>query len=806
MSSSTMVDQPVAPALTSSKQHLRFLAGVACVSFATLLLELALTRVFSVVLFYHFAFLVISIALLGLGAGGVFAYVRREQLAKWDTRPLAARLCFINGILVFVVLLAVLLTPVSLQLNLRNFYKLTIIYLATAVPFFFTGLLFACVFARERHRISQLYGADLMGGAIACLAVVPLLNLMGGPNAIIFAAAMMAVAAAIWADVEKQRRRAFIAAAVLAVLFLANFRGDLIDVVYAKGLRRHKSWIEYARWNAISRVEVNRSGDAKWIVIDADAATPIMGVDPQHWGNREWKKDFLAAPSAVVNILRPEGKYAIIGPGGGVDVLRALVTGSKDVTGIEINPLIANNIMRDRYAEYSHNLYNFPGVRIHVRDGRSFIRATNERYDVVQMTLVDTWASTAAGAFALSENSLYTVEAFREYFQHLKPDGMIAITRWEFSRPREALRVVSQAMEALHQQGVMDTRWNFLVVSDGELNVDGRPVTVIAKKSPFSWQELERVLAHVKANPNLKLLYPVPWGENLPPRSYNADSSAFHNLLMENDGRRFSSRYAYDVSPVTDNEPFFFFTLKTKNAIRATLFGTGSGIDWKVNLGVAVLFLLLLMSIVAVIAFLVLPLLLHKQARVRSALPLVYFVALGLGYILVEIAFIQRFVLFLGHPTYALTVVVFLMLLASGAGSIMARRWLREPRQVDWILCAIVALLALYLWLLPRVLPVVTAWPFSAKLLLSAVLLVPLAFLMGMPFPTGIRALASAANPHEAAAIEWAWAMNAGATVLGSVLAMVIAIHFGLTVTLVCAAAAYMLATATTGLLSEPRP
>ncbi len=801
MSSPTALEQPTAPAVALNHQHLRFLAGVAFVSFATLLLELALTRVFSVVLFYHFAFLVISIALLGLGAGGVFAYVRRQQLAGWDTRALAARLCFINAITILVVLVIVLLVPVSLHLNLRNFFKLTIIYLVSAVPFFFTGLLFACVFARERHRVSQLYGADLIGGALACLGVVPLLNLVGGPNAILFAAVTMAAAAAIWTDAKKQRTRAFIAAGVLAILFTGNFRGHLIDVVYAKGLRRHKSWVEYARWNAISRIEVNRSGDVKWIVIDADASTPIMNADPQHWNNPEWKKAFLSASSAVVNILRPEGNYAIIGPGGGVDVLRALVAGSKDVIGIEINPLIANNIMRDRYADYSHNLYRAPGVRIRVRDGRSFIRSINERYDVVQMTLVDTWASTAAGAFALSENSLYTVEAFREYFQHLKSDGMIAVTRWEFSRPREALRVVSQAMEALHQQGVTDTRWNFVVVSEGALNVDGRPVTVIAKKTPFSWQELESVVAHVKANPNLKLLYPIPWTESLPARSYNADSSAFHNLLMENDGRRFSSRYAYDVSPVTDNAPFFFFTLKTKNAIREMLSGTGTGMDWKVNLGVAVLFLLLLMSIVAVLAFLVLPLLLHKEARVRSAFPLVYFIALGLGYILVEIASIQRFVLFLGHPTYALTVVVFLMLLASGVGSIMARRWLREHRQIDWILCAVVALLALYLWLLPRVLPLATGWAFSAKLLLSAALLLPLAFLMGMPFPTGVRALASGGEPEETAAIEWAWAMNAAATVLGSVLAMVIAIHFGITVTLVCAAVAYMLATATTGLL-----
>jgi spermidine synthase len=794
------VEQPAAPALAAREHILRFPAGVACVSFAALLLELALTRVFSVVLFYHFAFLVISIALLGLGAGGVFAHVMRWQLAMWQTRTLATWLCVVNATATLVMLEIVLHIPVSLQLDSANFGKLTVIYLVSAVPFFFTGLLLSSLFARERHRISQLYGADLIGGALACLAVVPLLNLVGGPNAILFAAVMMAVAGSVWADERRKRTIAFLIAGVLAALLVANFRGKLIDIVYAKGMFRDEPWVLFARWNAISRVEVDQAGDAKMIVIDADASTFIMNVDPHGPIHPAERKKLFAAPSAVVNILRPQGKYAIIGPGGGVDVLRALVAGSKDVTGIEINPLIANDIMRSRYSDYSHHLYESPEVRIHVGDGRSFIRRQSEQYDVVQMTLVDTWASTAAGAFALSENSLYTVEAFREYFAHLKPDGMIAITRWEFSRPREALRVVSQAMTALQQQGIMRPRWNVIVISEGELNVDGRPVTVIAKKSAFSWQEIEKVRAHVKANPNLRLLYPL---ERAPALSYNADSLSFHNLLTENDGHSFALRYPYDVSPVTDNAPFFFFTLKTRDAIRAMLSGTGTGIDWKVNLGVAVLFLLLLMSLAAVLLFLILPLALHKESRLRSALPLSYFVALGLGYILVEIAFIQRLVLFLGHPTYALTVVVFLMLLASGLGSIAARRWLREPKQIDWILSAIVALIAFHLWVLPRMLPWATGFPFGLKMILSAILLVPLAFLMGMPFPTGLRALTGPEGRpgRETAAIEWAWAMNASATVLGSVLAMVIAIHFGLTVTLLCAALAYTLANATRGLL-----
>ena len=219
--------------------------------------------------------------------------------------------------------------------------------------------------------------------------------------------------------------------------------------------------VEFAKWNAISRVEVDREGGAKAIVIDADANTYIMNADLNQWHGTLWEKNLMSAPPALANVLRPHGEFAIIGPGGGVDVLRAVANGSPNVTGIEINPIIANTIMRGRYADFAYHLYERPEVHIHVTDGRSFVRNAPQQYDVVQMTLVDTWASTAAGAFALSENSLYTTEAFQEYFEHLKPDGMVAITRWEFRQPREALRVVSVAMEALHRLGIADTTQKF---------------------------------------------------------------------------------------------------------------------------------------------------------------------------------------------------------------------------------------------------------------------------------------------------------------------------------------------------------
>ena len=765
------------------------LAGLAFTSFAALLLELALTRLFSVVLFYHFAFLAISIALLGLGAGGVSAYLLKSRLARIDTRLLAARLCVTNAAVVVVVLEIVLHVPVALQVSWANFGRLTVLYLAAAIPFFLTGILFAIVFARETQRIPRLYGADLCGGALACLAVVPLLNWVGGPNVVLVAGATTAAAGAIWAGSHAQRRNAALLTLALLALIGANYSGGLLDVVYAKGRFREPGRMEFARWNALSRVEVDREGGAKVVVIDADASTYIMNAEVARWHETEWEKDLMSAPPALANVLRPQGEFAIIGPGGGVDVLRAIANGSPSVTGIEINPIIATTIMRQRYADYSQHLYDRPDVHIQVTDGRSFLRSTPQQFDVVQMTLVDTWASTAAGAFALSENNLYTVEAFREYFNHLKPDGMIAITRWEFRNPREALRVVAVAMEALHGLGVPHPERNFIVASQGSLEEDGIPVVVLAKKTPFTDAEEDAVNAHLDKYAQLEPLYlPSDHGNN-----------AFSDMIASNDPYGFARAYAYNTAPVTDNAPFFFFTLKPGQILGEK--GLSRNIDWKVNLGVLVLLLVLLISFVAVLAFLILPLALGSGKGRQSALPLLYFVAVGLGYILVEIAFIQRFVLFLGHPTYALTVVIFLLMLSSGAGSLSSRLWLPQTNS-GWVplLLVIVTLLA-DVFFLPSRLTALVGMGFGYRLLVSCILLVPLGFVMGMPFPTGLRALAALPAPEFPAgqtgsdnSIEWAWAMNAAASVLGSVLAMVIAIQFGLTVTLACGAAAYVMA------------
>ncbi len=769
--------------------------AIGLMSFAALLLELALTRLFSVVLYYHFAFLAISIALLGLGAGALFAYLRRSWLERWILSDVGAVLCSANAMLLIGVLEVVLHSAISMHPDWVNFRRLTVLYLAAAIPFFVTGLLFSMTFARQAARTTQLYGADLLGGALACLALVPLLNVAGAPNAILVAGMANALAGVAWAS-GRRRALPILTAAFLLALIAANHHDKLFDIVYAKGYRRPHPL--YAKWNALSRVEVDNWDDAKAVVIDADAITFIMNRDAHHLDSDYYRKLMTTAP-AVANVLRPHGSFAIIGPGGGIDVLRAVASGSPSVTGIEINPIIVDDIMRERFAAYSHGLYELPEVHVHVNDGRSFVRSSHDRYDVVQMTLVDTWAATAAGAFALSENNLYTVQAFREYFDHLKPDGMIAVTRWEFTEPREALRVVSEAMEALHQLGIQHTAANFIVVSRGKLDVDGQPVAVLAKKSAFTQEEQRAVLQHVRdtstgdANTDLHVLY-LPMTAN----DATLTHPVFGKLIQSNDPRSFAEQYAFNVAPVDDNNPFFFFTLKLGHGVK----NLEHGMDRKMNVGVIVLGLLVVISAGAVALFLLLPIAFSPQARSGRSVRVLYFIAIGLGYIMAEIAFIQRFVLFLGHPTYALTVVVFLMLLSSGLGSLLSRRWFGEPTRVTLALAFIVMVLMIYVFSLPQLLGGLVGLPFVVKLLISGMLIVPLGTAMGMPFPSGLRALSASSGGSKdvdpcfsgEGAIEWAWAMNAASSVLGSVLAMVIAIAFGLNIALAGAAAAYVCA------------
>jgi predicted membrane-bound spermidine synthase len=402
----------------------RLCFAVALCTLATLLLELSLTRIFSAVLFYHFAFVAISVALFGLGVGGVVAYYTPAAKDKAFTWSQLGRYCTKNALLVVVVLFVIINRPLYLSVSWLNALQLGLVYIVCALPFLVAGAVVSLAIANTVKNVSRVYFYDLIGAALGCLLLVPFLDWLGGPGTVIMAGAFFALAGGLWHSLDpnsgRQVKISVALAAVMALVVIGNRDTHFIDVQYAKGAPVQGE--EYSQWNSFSRVSVGPAADSdKYrVAIDFDASTDIVHCDPDSMPAEE-RTELLASGPGLPYSVRPGAKALVIGAGGGPDVCRALITGSSDITAVEINPIIARDVMMDRYADASAGLYLRPEVRVAVEDGRSYVRRVDESYDLIQMTLVDSWASTASGAFALAENHLYTQESFREYVTHLSP-------------------------------------------------------------------------------------------------------------------------------------------------------------------------------------------------------------------------------------------------------------------------------------------------------------------------------------------------------------------------------------------------
>ena len=758
--------------------------GVALTTLATLLLELSLTRIFSVVFYYHFAFLAISIALFGLGVGGVFSYI----VAGWKA-PLFRKLGYLSMCNALLVIAA--LGVVVMQKAQTADWGLALVYFSTAVPFFVSGAIVSLAISESVERVDRVYFFDLMGAAAGCLLLVPFLNYFGGTSTVILVAVLFAAAGAIWhsmaGSIKLRAVSVALALGLFAFVFLNGSNG-ILAIRYAKGQKLKRE--EFVQWNSFSRIAVRDYS----ILIDEDASTGIASFDFAHLTAHE-RHELLEQGPALPYALRPGARTLIIGPGGGWDIARALASGSSDITGVEINPIIANTVMRDRFVAQSRGIYLRPDVHIFVEDGRSFVRRSHEKYQVVQATLVDTWASTAAGAFALSENNLYTTDALRDYLAHLTDDGFAAFTRWGLDPPRESLRLVSLAMAALPQLGEADPWRHVIVGREGSVSGWGAQDTVLISRKPFGAGDIERARTALAAA-HMRPVY-LP-DANIP--------NQFTDLLRSPDPAAYQRRYQYDISPVTDNQPFFFYTVQPRDILAFLTRESTKTADYKINRAVPLLYALMGISILATAIILALP-----PVILRARLPrqkgvlwfLLYFLCIGAGYILIEVALIQKFVLFLGHPTYALTVVIFSMLISSGLGSYFSRRILgQDPRRLFRALALIAVLVALLAAIVTPLLSAGVGLPLALKFLITGVLIAPAGFVMGMPFPTGLKRLEEWHKPS----VRWAWSLNAAASVLGSVGALLCAIYMGLVQTLLAGGLLYLAALAVfAGVARTPR-
>ena len=774
----------------------RTVVGIAAVSAALLMTELALTRIFSVTMYYHFAFLAISIALFGLSASAVLVYVLRRHLAGISTSQLLTGGAIAHGIATLVALACLVRIRVGLNYSPENLFLMLAIYGLAALPFFSGGAVIALAFSRLTRRINVLYGADLIGASAGCLALIPLLNVLGAPGVVMIAAALSLAAAVCFA--RHPRRPALGAGVIITVPLIAQLAGlGPFDIVDTKGHEGDR--VLFSKWNSFSRVAVydrshgdwslsptftGRPGESLFMDIDSAASTPILKGTGNPEDARYLRYELTALAYHLVE--QPAGFTAlVIGPGGGRDLLSALVFGATRVDGVEINPIIVRDVMMERFREYSGNLYTDSRVGIHIDDGRSFIRRSSSQYDVIQASLVDTWAATAAGAYTLTENSLYTTEAFGEYLDHLTDDGMLTITRWVF----DGLRLVSLAQEACAARGLDAARHIAIVRYD-------RVATFLLKKAPFTSHDVRR-LQTLADSLGFSILYapglppPAPAAE--PPEMQRSGTSVadYYRLIVAEDREAFIEAYPLDIRATTDDRPFFFHTTRLANQFRVAF-----GRSMLFGNGLSALLTLFGISATLVLLFIVGPLLLGgERPGTGWAGWLAYFGALGAGFMLLEVALLQHFVLLLGHPVYSLTVTLFSLLLGTGIGSLVSRRF-TDSRIAAATIRAIVGIVAIAVAapvLLPPAIDMAIAWPLPARAGLAVAILVPLGLLLGMPLPGGMRLLA-ARRPD---IVPWGWGLNGAFSVIGATLAVFIAMNWGFSMTLLAAAVVYAAAAGT---------
>jgi spermidine synthase len=767
--------------------------GVCLASAALLMTELALTRIFSVTMYYHFAFLAISIALFGLSASGVFVYVARRRLQPFQTASLLTIFALLHAATTMVALFGLVRIRVGLNYSPENMLAMLAIYGLAALPFFTGGAVISIAFARLTPRINELYAADLLGAAAGCVVLIPLLNSLGAPGGVL-ASAGLALAAAVAFSPQPWRLRTAAFAGVMATVPLgAQAAGNApFDVVDTKGHEGDR--VLFSKWNSFSRVAVydrahgdwslsprytGSPGESLFMDIDSAASTPIVKSSGEASSTSYLRYELTALAYHLVE-NRPGGFRAlVIGPGGGRDLLSALAFGATHVDGVEINPIIVSDVMLERFHDYSGGIYSHPQVAVHVADGRNFIRRSREQYNIIQASLVDTWAATAAGAYTLTENSLYTTEAFDEYLDHLTDDGMLTITRWVF----DGLRLVSLAQEVCERRG-LDAAQHLAIVQHD------RVATFLLKKTPFSRDDVRR-LREAAGSMGFTLLY-APGAVDAPPPPeagarwrQTVDPLDYPRLILAADPDSFIDNYALDIRPTSDDRPFFFHSTRLEDQFevafgRSMLFGNG----------LSALLTLFGISAALVLLFIIGPLLVGG-ARPQSGWAgwLLYFGALGAGFMLIEVALLQHFVLLLGHPVYSLTVTLFSILLGTGIGSLAGRR-VPDERLSRFTLRAIGGVIAAALvgaLFLPRLIDLAIPWPLPIRVLVAAAALVPLGVLLGTALPGGMRLM----SRHHADVVAWGWGINGAFSVIGATLAVFIAMNWGFMVALLAGAAVY---------------
>ncbi len=780
--------------------------AVGLLSAAALSYEILLTRLFAIIQWHHFAYMMISVAMLGYGAAGSLTAVLRERLlARHETVFAGGAAAFgVSAVACFLAAQALAFNPLEALWGGGQFARLGLIYLCLLVPFFCAAMALCVAFSRHGGVAPRLYAADIGGAGAGAAGVILLLFLLPPMRAlaVIGALGMGAAAAILWR--EKNRAALVLAGAGLALAMLPAALLPLVPSEYKE--------LSQALRIGGARVEAEESSPLGLLTVVSSPAAPfryapgmslsVAGEPPPQLGVFTDAGGFTAitrfdgdlAPlayldgltSALPYHLLKQPRVLVLGAGGGQDVLQALHHRAATVDAVELDGHLAA-LVEQRFGDFSGRPYSRPGVTLHLAEARGFAAATSQRFDLIQLSLVDAFASSAAGLTALAESYLYTGEAYAAYLARLEPGGLLAVTRWISLPPRDLPRLAATAIAALERQGVREPGKRLALIRSW------RTGTLLVKNGDFTTEESQRIRAFCRERS-----FDIDWlpglhpeeGErfNLLDRPYFRDAM---EALLGPQRQAFLDDYKYRIEPVSDDRPYFFQFFKWGSlpeffALRAS--GGMPLMEWGYPVLVATLAQATLLGALLIL----LPLGLARLPHAGRGRTAAYFAALGLAFMFVEIAFIQKLMLFLSHPLYAVAVALAGFLLFAGLGIRLAARAVSEERTARRALLAVAGLALLYLLLLPALTPLLLRLPDAARIAAALLLIAPLAVAMGMPFPLGLRRLSQSAP----AMLPWAWGVNACVSVVAAVLATLLATHWGFNTVVLAAAGVYLSAVA----------
>jgi hypothetical protein len=758
--------------------------------------------------------MVVSLALLGFGASGTFLSLlsgsprsSERELSRWLTRlSWGFALAALGS---YLLTLYVPFDSFRIARDWRQGLVLMLHYVALATPFFCSGTAVGLLLTAHPTKADRVYAANLAGSALGCIVAVVAPSLIGGEGIVLLAAAIALLAALAFQHAHHAPRFTFYAFLIL-LLTLAAFRTPSFLHIRLSPYKSLSYLLLYPdaelifqRWNGFSRVDVVRSESIRalpgsgfqcpaqpppqlGLTVDGDDVTTISHVAPGFTS--------LAVTDCLLTALpyrlRSSPHALVLEPRGGFDVLTALAEGAEAVTAVEPNPLIVRAV-REQGA-WAGDLYDDPRVRTVVEQGRTYARRTREQYDVVALALNTPQRTVTSGAYSLNEDYRYTIEGFVDYLARLEEDGLLMVTRWLQVPPSESIRAFALAVEAVEESG-----------GDPETSVVAlrsyRQMLILARRGAFTDEELEAVRAFAEPR-----AFDLVYAPDIRPDEVNR-----HNVLPEPDYHRacvgvlraedreaWYRDYPFDVEPPTDEHPFFGHFFKWGQMPDVL---TMAGHTWQPfgGVGYVVLLILLALALVAAAALILLPLAGLRRGEEFSAAPLLYFGLLGLGYLCVEIPLLQRFILYLGHPAYAMATVLFAILLFSGVGSMLSRHV-----SLRLVLLLLPMLVGGYVLALPRLFGATLALPLWGRLLVTVVALAPPGLLMGMPFPKGLALLER--SGAGSALIAWAWGVNGAVSVVASILSALLALSFGFPLVLALGAACYAGAWITAGGIRPP--